>query len=81
MEIHLKVSSRRESQKKAKGATIWQSRHQKISNFLHARHRAINTKLLHTVVYMETQEITDIVTSNKWQPLTTQRLKVIRGIA
>ena len=31
--------------KKAIGAAIWQSGHQIISNFLHERHRATNTKL------------------------------------
>ena len=45
METRSKVYGGSEPLKKAIGAAIWQSGHQNMSNSLHARHRATNTKL------------------------------------
>ena len=45
MEAGLKVSGQSEPLKKAIGVAKRQSERQKISNFLHARYRATNTKL------------------------------------
>ena len=43
--MHLKVSGRSEPPEKAIGVAKRQSGHQKSQIFLHARHRATNTKL------------------------------------